>query len=88
MNTIQRIAKNKGMLPVSRIARCIFFAIYTARYPEAEGFDILSFALAFTGIFGVFSDFGLGTLTVREVAMNKTLAGKYLGNVAVIFYDK
>ena len=27
-----------------------------------------SFALAFTGIFGVFSDFGLSTLTIREVA--------------------
>ena len=36
MNTILRIAKNKGVLPVSRIASCIFFAIYTARYPEAE----------------------------------------------------
>jgi O-antigen/teichoic acid export membrane protein len=30
-----------------------------------------SFAFAFTGIFGVFSDLGLGTLTVREVARDK-----------------
>ncbi len=34
----------------------------------------ISFALAFTGIFGVFSDLGLSTLTVREVAMDKILA--------------
>jgi len=30
-----------------------------------------SFALAFTGIFGVFLDLGLSTLTVREVARDK-----------------
>jgi len=58
--------------------------MYTARYLGAEGFGILSFALAFTGIFGVFSDLGLSTLTVREVACDKTLASKYLGNIAVM----
>jgi len=58
--------------------------MYTARYLGAEGFGILSFALAFTGIFGVFSDLGLSTLTVREVARDKTLASKYLGNIAVM----
>lgn len=58
--------------------------MYTARYLGAEGFGILSFALAFTGIFGVFSDLGLSTLTVREVARDKSLASKYLGNIAVM----
>ena len=58
--------------------------MYTARYLGAEGFGILSFALAFSGIFGIFSDLGLRTLTVREVARDKSLAGKYLGNIAVI----
>ena len=58
--------------------------MYTARYLGAAGFGILSFALAFTGIFGVFSDLGLGTLTVREVARDKSLASKYLRNIAVM----
>jgi O-antigen/teichoic acid export membrane protein len=58
--------------------------MYIARYLGAEGFGILSFALAFTGIFGIFSDLGLRTLTVRDVARDKSLAGKYLGNIAVI----
>ena len=58
--------------------------MYTARYLGAAGFGILSFALAFTGIFGVFSDLGLSTLTVREVARDKTLASKYLGNITVM----
>lgn len=87
MNTVQRIAKNTGMLFASRIASyilCFFFVMYTARYLGAEGFGVLSFALAFTGIFGVFTDLGLQQLTVREVARDKSLAGKYLGNIAVM----
>lgn len=87
MNTVQRIAKNTGVLLISQIASYIlgfFFIMYTARYLGAEGFGILSFALAFTGIFGVFADLGLSTLTVREVSRDKSLATKYLGNIAVI----
>jgi len=92
MNTVQRIAKNTGALLASQIASYIigfFFIMYTARYLGAEGFGInpfkkrlrkmlrISFALAFTGIFGVFSDLGLSTLTVREVARDKSLTSKY-----------
>ena len=58
--------------------------MYTARYLGAAGFGILSFALAFTGIFGVFTDLGLQQLTIREVARDKSLASKYLGNIAVM----
>ena len=43
-----------------------------------------SFWFAFTGIFGVFADIGLRQLTVREVARDKSLAGKYLGNIAIM----
>jgi len=87
MNTVQRIAKNSLVLLASNIISKIlgfFYVMYIARYLGAEGFGILSFALAFTGIFGVFTDLGLTTLTVREVARNKSLAGKYLGNITVI----
>ena len=66
MNTVQRIAKNTGVLLVSPIASYTigsFFIMYTARYLGAAGFDInpfkkrlrkmlrISFALVFTGIF-------------------------------------
>ena len=87
MNTGQRIVKNTVVLLISRITSYIlgfFYVMYTARYLGAEGFGILSFALAFTGIFGVFADLGLGTLTIREVARDKSLASKYLGNIAVM----
>jgi Polysaccharide biosynthesis protein. len=87
MNTVQRIAKNTGVLLASQVVSYVFgffYVMYTARYLGAEGFGVLSFALAFTGIFGVFSDLGVSTLTVREVARDKSLAGKYLGNIVVM----
>ena len=55
--------------------------MYVARYLGAEGFGTLSFALAFIAIFGVFTDIGLNQLMTREVARDKTLAPKYLGNI-------
>lgn len=58
--------------------------MYVARYLGANGFGILSFALAFTAIFGVFTDIGLNQLTIREVARDKTLTSKYLGNVTAL----
>lgn len=87
MNTVRIVAKNTGVLFVSQIVSHIlgfFYIMYTARYLGAEGFGILSFALAFAGIFGVFADLGLRNLTVREVAKEKSLAGKYLGNIVVM----
>lgn len=87
MNTIQKIAKNTLVLLVAQIVSMgfgFFYILYTARYLGTEGFGVLSFALAFTGIFGVFADFGLNTLITREVARDKSLASKYLGNVVVM----
>lgn len=55
-----------------------------AQYLGAEGFGILSFALAFTGMFGVCTDLGLQTLTIREISREKSLAEKYLGNVTTM----
>lgn len=87
MNTVQRIAKNTGVLLSSQITSYtlgFFYIMYTVRYLGAEGFGILSFALAFASIIGVLADLGLSTLTVREVAREKSLAGKYLGNIAAM----
>jgi O-antigen/teichoic acid export membrane protein len=87
MNTVQKIAKNTIVLIAATIISRVlgfFYVMYIARYLGAEGFGILSFALAFTGIFGVFTDLGLGPLTVREVARDKSLAKKYLNNISVM----
>jgi O-antigen/teichoic acid export membrane protein len=87
MSTVQRIAKNTGVLLVAQAASYIlgfFYVMYAARYLSAAGFGILSFALAFTGIFGVLADLGLSSLTIREVARDKSLALKYLANVSLM----
>lgn len=87
MNTVQRIAKNTSVLLIGQVLSYLlafFYMMYTARYLGAAGFGILSFALAFTAIFGVFADLGLQPLTVREVARDKSLAPKYLANISLI----
>jgi O-antigen/teichoic acid export membrane protein len=87
MNTIQRIAKNTLVFAVAQVVSYLldfFFIMFIARYLGAEAFGILSFALAFTAIFIVLSDLGLQQLTTREVARDKSLTPKYLGNITII----
>lgn len=87
MNRIQLIARNMGVLFLSQMVSIILtflYTLYAARYLGASGFGILSFALALTGIFVVFIDLGLNMLMLREVARDKSLTGKYLGNTIVI----
>jgi O-antigen/teichoic acid export membrane protein len=83
MNTVQRIAKNTGILFSAQIIACIlgfFYSIYMARYLGPVGFGVLSFAIALILIFGVFGDLGLSTLLTRELSKDKSLEEKYIGN--------
>ena len=87
MSTVRRIAKNTLVWFFGDIVGKILslaFVIYAARYLHAEGYGILSFALAFTGMFGILSDIGFYELIVREVARDKQKAGKYIGNVIIL----
>jgi len=82
--TIKRVAKNTGMLFFADVMSKILsflFVMYAARYLGATGFGILSFALAFTGMFGIFADLGLQKLVIRDVARDKSLANKYFSNI-------
>jgi O-antigen/teichoic acid export membrane protein len=87
MSNVQRIARNTTLLLLSNVASFVigfFFTMYVARYLAAEGFGVLSFAMAFTAIFGVLTDIGLQTLMIREITRDKSLAAKYLSNIAVL----
>jgi O-antigen/teichoic acid export membrane protein len=87
MTTVQTIARNTRFLFLANIATFLlgFFSLsITGRYLGPELFGALSLALAFTSLFGVISDPGLSTLTVREVARDKSLVRKYIGNTAVM----
>ena len=87
MNTVQTIAKNTGVLFAADIITKILsliLLIYIARYLGDVIFGKYSFALVFTGLFGVLTNLGMNELIIREVARDKTKASKYLGNVAII----
>ncbi len=87
MTTVKRIARNVVFMTIAQLIGYglgFFYFIYTARYLGAEGFGVLSFALALTAIFVVLTDIGFHPLTVREVARNRTLAAKYLANLTAI----
>jgi len=87
MNTVQRIAKNIGVLAISQVITSIlgfFLLIYIARYLGEVGFGKYSFALSFTALFVIFSDIGISNLIVREIARNKELTNEYLTNISII----
>lgn len=82
-----RVVKNTGVLLagtiIDKLCLLSFFAI-VARHIGPEGFGKYAFALSFTALFIVLGDLGLSTIAIREVARDKSLAGKYLGNIAVL----
>lgn len=87
MNTIKRIAKNTAVLLISNVSGKVlgfFYVMYAARYLQASGFGVLSFALAFTGLFGVLADAGLIQLSIRELARDRPATLKYLKNIITI----
>ncbi|MGC9516148.1 MAG: flippase [Methanomicrobiales archaeon] len=87
MTTAKKIAKNTGVLVLSQIVTYILgfiYVVYVARYLGAAGYGILSFGLAFTGIFAVAVDLGLNTITTRDLARDKKKASNYLGNVTAV----
>jgi len=87
VNTTRRVAKNTGALIagtiISKLCLLVFLAI-AARYIGPEGFGKYTFALSFAALFIVLGDMGLDMLAIREVARDRTLISKYLGNIAIL----
>ena len=87
MNTVQRIAKNTGVLGISQVVTSIlgfFLLIYIARYLGEAGFGKYSFAVSFTALFSIFANLGINQFIIRELARNKNLTNEYLTNVSLI----
>ncbi len=87
MATARRIAKNTTISLIAQVIGYIFaffVTMYSARYLGAGNYGIISLAAAFTSIFGIFADLGLGILTVREVSKDKSLTKKYTGNTILM----
>ena len=85
--TARRITANffslMGSQVLSRVIQLVIFA-YLARALGKDAFGIFNFGLAFSLILVVIADFGLSTLLVREISLNKKAASKYLYNSILI----
>ncbi|MBM3331533.1 flippase [candidate division WOR-3 bacterium] len=56
-----------------RFVSLVFFAL-AARHLGVAQFGVLSFSLAFVSMFSVLSDLGIGTLAIREIARDRSVA--------------
>jgi O-antigen/teichoic acid export membrane protein len=80
----QTIFKNTFWLAVAEvIRRGIGFLIvaWLARHFGPATYGKFAFALSFVSLFTVFADFGFGTLTVREIAREKSKTAQYIDNI-------
>jgi O-antigen/teichoic acid export membrane protein len=87
MNTVRRVVKNIAVRTGAEILNftlSTIFLIYVARHLGSADFGKYSFAVSFAGLFVIFTDMGLHTMFIREVAKEKGKAGKLLSNLLII----
>lgn len=85
--SIVRIIKNIGALALGEVITrvlSLILIIYIARFLGDTGFGRYSLAFAFTSLFLVFLDPGVNTVVIRDIAREKKLAGKYIGNILIL----
>jgi O-antigen/teichoic acid export membrane protein len=83
----RRVARNTSFLTISQIisyGESFIYVILVARYLGPQGLGVLNFAIALIAVFSVFANFGLTTITTREVARDPSKASKYAANVIPI----
>ena len=82
-----KIVENIGWLFFDKILRMavgLFVWVWIARYLGPEYFGLLSFAIAFTGLFGVVAGLGLHNIVVRDIARDSESASLTLGTTALL----
>lgn len=83
MSEILKIFKNSGWMMSSQVftAICGFlWTIIIARYLGASNLGILSFAISLSIVFGMFMDFGISQLLIRDVSREHDLLPDILNN--------
>jgi len=84
MNTAKTLVKNLSTLSIAEVlSKLLLFVlfVFVARYLGAASYGTYSFVFAFTGLFIVFSDFGMSSLVIRELSTNRNETKKYLSNI-------
>lgn len=84
MSNKQILIKNTFWLSAIEFCSKILMFVVTVslvRYWGASEFGAFNLSFAYVALFMVLADFGLSTITLREVAKNRDLSEKYLGNL-------
>ena len=84
MNQIKSIFKNTSWLSFSQILTSICAFLWTilrARYLGVSDYGIVSFAISYTSLIGIFIDLGMSTYIIREIAKHKEMLFKYMNNI-------
>jgi len=84
---VRRVARNTIFLGITDVAnKLMMFVFYliAARHLGVQQFGVLSFALAFVTMLAVFTDLGIGAVTAREIARDRTVAQRYVRNAVSI----
>lgn len=79
-----RPVRNAGYLAAAGLLGKIFsfaFLLYATRALGLGLFGNYSIVLTFVGLFGVLTDLGLGSLAVRDVSQDQSLAVRYVSNL-------
>lgn len=87
MSTVQRVAKNTGIVIAGDVIFSIislFVTIYLARYLGTVGFGKYSFVFAFLAFFNIITDLGLQAILVRDMSRDSSIAPKLIGNAYII----
>jgi len=82
-----KIVDNIGWLFFDKILRMgvgLFVGVWVARYLGPEQFGLLSFALAFIGLFGAIAGLGLQGIVVRDIVRDPDGKEETLGSAAAL----
>lgn len=82
-----KIVDNISWLFFDKILRMgvgLFVGVWMARYLGPEQFGQFSFAIAFVGLFGAFSNLGLPGIVVRDIVRNPECKEETLGTAAIL----
>jgi O-antigen/teichoic acid export membrane protein len=83
----QTILKNTFWLTVAEMVQAgigFLIVVWLARHFGPVIYGQWAFALSFVALFSVFADFGFTTLTVREIARDKSKTAQYLDNILIM----
>ncbi len=86
-NPTAKIAKNSLVQLVAGVINKllgVLLVIYAARQLGTSGFGTYAYVLSLYAIFYIVTDFGLGTITTRDVAQDSSRESVYLGQVLLV----